>query len=50
MINMLRVILLITILSAFDSFGLTPVEDTLPNILWIVSEDNSPFLGAYGDK
>lgn len=21
-----------------------------PNILWIVTEDNSPFLGAYGDK
>ncbi len=21
-----------------------------PNILWIVSEDNSPFLGAYGDS
>jgi arylsulfatase A-like enzyme len=22
----------------------------LPNILWIVSEDNSPFLGCYGDE
>lgn len=22
----------------------------LPNILWIVSEDNSPFLGSYGDE
>ena len=22
----------------------------LPNILWITSEDNSPFLGCYGDK
>jgi N-sulfoglucosamine sulfohydrolase len=22
----------------------------LPNILWLVSEDNSPFLGCYGDK
>lgn len=21
-----------------------------PNILWLVSEDNSPFIGAYGDK
>ncbi len=21
-----------------------------PNILWIVSEDNSPFIGAYGDQ
>ncbi|NJN28266.1 MAG: sulfatase-like hydrolase/transferase [Cyclobacteriaceae bacterium] len=25
-----------------------PVE--LPNILWIVSEDNSPFFGCYGDS
>jgi N-sulfoglucosamine sulfohydrolase len=25
-----------------------PVE--LPNILWITSEDNSPFLGIYGDE
>lgn len=25
-----------------------PVQ--LPNILWLVSEDNSPFLGCYGDK
>ncbi|MFS8617974.1 MAG: sulfatase-like hydrolase/transferase [Solitalea sp.] len=24
-------------------------EDTRPNILWLVSEDNSPFLGCYGD-
>lgn len=22
----------------------------LPNILWVVSEDNNPFIGAYGDK
>ena len=25
-------------------------ENELPNILWIVSEDNSPMLGCYGDK
>ena len=25
-------------------------RDGLPNILWLVSEDNSPFLGCYGDK
>ena len=24
--------------------------DRCPNILWIVSEDNDPFLGCYGDK
>src|SRR5690625_2438732 len=25
-------------------------ERPLPNILWIVSEDNSPLIGAYGDN
>ncbi len=24
--------------------------EELPNILWLVSEDNSPFLGCYGDE
>ena len=24
--------------------------DELPNILWLVSEDNSPLLGCYGDE
>ena len=24
-------------------------EQTLPNILWITSEDNGPHLGCYGD-
>lgn len=26
-----------------------PEPEELPNILWITSEDNSPFIGAYGD-
>ena len=25
-------------------------EPSRPNILWLVSEDNNPFIGAYGDK
>jgi arylsulfatase A-like enzyme len=25
-------------------------KEGLPNILWLVSEDNSPFLGCYGDQ
>lgn len=25
-------------------------QEDKPNVLWIVSEDNSPFLGAYGDE
>jgi N-sulfoglucosamine sulfohydrolase len=34
-------------------FSLSPTmaqQTGRPNILWIVSEDNSPFLGCYGDK
>lgn len=27
-----------------------PEKETLPNILWITSEDNSPFFGCYGDS
>lgn len=27
----------------------TPHERSLPNILWLVSEDNNPIIGAYGD-
>jgi arylsulfatase A-like enzyme len=34
---------------SIDSKSQQQKED-LPNILWIVSEDNSPFLGAYGDN
>ncbi len=26
------------------------IPDELPNILWLTSEDNSPFLGCYGDE
>ncbi len=26
-----------------------PVQQDLPNILWLTSEDNSPLLGCYGD-
>lgn len=25
-------------------------QGQLPNILWLVSEDNNPYIGAYGDK
>lgn len=27
-----------------------PAPGEKPNFLWLISEDNSPFLGAYGDK
>ncbi len=46
---MIRLILL-TLLSGATLLA-NAQTDTLPppNILWIVSEDNSPFIGAYGD-
>lgn len=27
-----------------------PRRGEMPNILWLVSEDNNPYIGAYGDK
>ncbi len=40
--------------SIFLFLFLTPFNSVFsqgrPNILWIVSEDNSPFIGAYGDS
>ncbi|HET9486078.1 MAG TPA: sulfatase, partial [Chryseosolibacter sp.] len=32
------------------SGGAAQTSQDRPNILWIVSEDNSPFIGAYGDE
>ncbi|MEM9526389.1 MAG: sulfatase-like hydrolase/transferase [Bacteroidota bacterium] len=34
----------------FLSATLFAQEQTRPNIVWFVSEDNSPYLGAYGDS
>ncbi|MGF1585559.1 MAG: sulfatase-like hydrolase/transferase [Bacteroidales bacterium] len=40
-------------LAALTTFSLSgcqeQIPDELPNILWLVSEDNSPMLGCYGD-
>jgi arylsulfatase A-like enzyme len=43
----------IIILSGFTLLGCAgqePEPEGLPNILWITSEDNSPFMGAYDDE
>lgn len=43
----------LAVLSFFPSGNVMSQNKTtekLPNILWITSEDNSPFLGCYGDK
>lgn len=47
-----------TVLGAAASLAATAAQGALarpssgkrPNILWIVSEDNNPYVGAYGDK
>ena len=35
--------------AALAAFIQVRAEETLPNILWITSEDNGPHLGCYGD-
>ncbi|MFL3666757.1 MAG: sulfatase-like hydrolase/transferase [Verrucomicrobiota bacterium] len=42
----IRMLLSVAALAAFDQVR---AEQTLPNILWITSEDNGPHLGCYGD-
>lgn len=37
------------LLTPLSCQGKQPQEQELPNILWLTSEDNSPFLGCYGD-
>lgn len=45
------VFLFITVLVAFSFTSCKEkVPAELPNILWLVSEDNSPLLGCYGDE
>ncbi|MGV3541522.1 MAG: sulfatase-like hydrolase/transferase [Rufibacter sp.] len=41
------VLLCLGVTCTLTSYG--QQKEERPNILWIVSEDNSPFLGAYGD-
>ncbi|MCC5931432.1 MAG: sulfatase-like hydrolase/transferase [Cyclobacteriaceae bacterium] len=44
-------ITIFSILLIFHTFqGVAQQKINPPNILWIVSEDNSPFIGAYGDE
>lgn len=43
-----HVIIMLSLSLFYDSHA-QDNESTQPNILWIVSEDNSPLLGCYGD-
>jgi len=35
---------------AETAFAKPPPSQPSPNILWLVSEDNNPLIGAYGDR
>lgn len=45
-------ICILIIVAVFSFYGCTDQNDNSkkPNILWLVSEDNSPLLGCYGDE
>lgn len=43
-----EIVLILLFFLSFHAFALQ--SNNSPNILWIVSEDNSPFIGAYGDE
>lgn len=43
------VIMILTICGIFPAFQNDLLAQDRPNILWLVSEDNSPYIGAYGD-
>src|SRR5690625_7668054 len=45
MVKLLAILLFVTLCGC----GAASDDPPPPNILWITSEDNSPFLGAYGD-
>lgn len=46
-----RSIFFITLFGSFSFFGCKEkIPEELPNILWLTSEDNSPFAGCYGDE
>lgn len=42
--------LLFLCMAFFDACSAQKQEDKKPNILWIVAEDLSPFMGCYGDS
>lgn len=40
----------VLVVSAIGSWAAAEEKAERPNILWLVSEDNGPFLGCYGDR
>ena len=50
LISITSIILLLLFVSSCKTSNDKIESKELPNILWIVSEDNSPFFGCYGDE
>ncbi|WP_313381756.1 sulfatase-like hydrolase/transferase [Proteiniphilum saccharofermentans] len=46
---MKKYLVILLLLSLFYFAQAQQKKNTRPNIIWLVSEDNSPFLGCYGD-
>ncbi len=44
------VVIIIILIAILFQRNKDKIPDELPNILWLTSEDNSPFLGCYGDE
>lgn len=49
-IHLSRLILVLVISPFVFNSCAEKIPEELPNILWLTSEDNSPFLGCYGDE
>ena len=49
-LNNLNKIIILFIVIILNNSNYCQSEIEKPNILWITSEDNSPFLGCYGDE
>ncbi len=49
MLVLLALLVLVPCISKAAPGKPRPVQQELPNILWLTSEDNSPLLGCYGD-
>jgi arylsulfatase A-like enzyme len=48
--NSTLILFVIAVLAIFSRCTGEKIPEELPNILWLTSEDNSPFLGCYGDE
>jgi arylsulfatase A-like enzyme len=48
--GLLSIVIVIILIAILFQRNKDKIPEELPNILWLTSEDNSPFLGCYGDE